>query len=111
MGAGYLPRVLSWGMGGLGATIMVRGFFSGEAVATDFRYRPVFLILASIGVFGLLIERSGLALSVFVSTLVASSALREVRWIEAIIFGVVMAAFSALVFVVGLKLPIPIWPR
>jgi hypothetical protein len=111
MGAGYLPRVLSWGVLGLGIIVLVRGYFAGNKVEIDFRYRPVILVLGSIAVFGLMIERAGLAFTVFVATIVASAGLRDVRWIEGVIFAAVLAAFSVLVFVMGLKLPIPMWPR
>ena len=111
MGAGYLPRVLSWGVLGLGVALCVRGAISGALVDSTLRYRPIVLVLAGIGVFGLLIERGGLAITVFVTAMVTSVALRDIRWIEAIIFSLGIAVFSVLVFVQGLNLPIPTWPR
>jgi hypothetical protein len=111
MGAGYLPRVLSWGVLGLGVGLGVRGFISGAMVDGSLRYRPIVFVLAGITVFGILIERGGLAITVFVTAMVTSSALRDIRWIEAIIFSVGIAVFSVLVFVQGLNLPIPTWPR
>jgi Tripartite tricarboxylate transporter TctB family len=111
MGAGYLPRVLSWSVLGLGVVLCVRSLIGGAAVDRDFRYRPIVLVLAGIGVFGILIERGGLAITVFVTALVTTTALRDIRWIEAVIFSAGIALFSVLVFVQGLNLPIPTWPR
>jgi hypothetical protein len=111
MGAGYLPRVLSWMVVGLGIAVLLRSLIGGGVAEGAWRFRPLVFVLAGIGVFGLMIERVGLALTVFVVALVTSSALRDIRWIEATIFAVVIATFSVLVFVTGLKLPLPVWPR
>jgi hypothetical protein len=111
MGAGYLPRVLSWGVLGLGVIVLVRGFFGGAIIEGQWQFRPIVFVLAGIGLFGLMIERAGLAITVFVVAIVTSAALRDIRWIEAVIFGVAIATFSVLVFVTGLKLPLPVWPR
>jgi hypothetical protein len=111
MGAGYLPRVLSWMVVGLGIAVLLRGLVGGAVADGAWRLRPLIFVLVGIGVFGLMIERAGLAITVFAVALVTSSALRDIRWIEAIIFGAAIAAFSVLVFVTGLKLPLPIWPR
>ena len=111
MGAGYLPRVLSWGVLGLGVAVLMRGFVGGTNVEGQWQFRPIVFVLGGIGVFGLLIERAGLAITVFVVAMVTSAALRDIRWIEAVIFAVGIATFSVLVFVTGLKLPLPVWPR
>jgi hypothetical protein len=41
---------------------------------------------------------------------IAAFATRDVRPLEAVIFGCVMAAVSVLLFVSVLSLPVPIWP-
>jgi len=40
----------------------------------------------------------------------ASSASSEFRWKEALISGVFLAALAVGVFIIGLKLQLPIWP-
>ena len=40
----------------------------------------------------------------------ASSASREFRWRESIVAGCILAAAAVGVFVIGLKLQLPIWP-
>ena len=54
---------------------------------------------------------AGLALSTVLLILVASAASREFRWKEALVAGVALAALSVGVFIVGLKLALPIWPN
>jgi len=41
---------------------------------------------------------------------IASTASSEFRWKEALISGVLLAALAVGVFIIGLKLQLPIWP-
>jgi hypothetical protein len=43
------------------------------------------------------------------AVVVAGAATSPVRWLQLVAFGVVMAAFSALLFVKGLGLPFRLW--
>ena len=77
MGPGYLPTVLAWMMAGIGAFLTLRALFENGPQIEPSLFRPQAFIIAAIVVFGLLIERTGLALSVIVVTLVAAFASRE----------------------------------
>ena len=47
----------------------------------------------------------------FVSLIVSSTATHEVRWIETLIWAVVLTVFCSLLFPYGLNLPLQLWPR
>ncbi|HEV2574978.1 MAG TPA: tripartite tricarboxylate transporter TctB family protein [Beijerinckiaceae bacterium] len=109
MGPGFLPTVLAWIVVGLGAIIVVRGMaVDGTAIARG-QLRPQFFILLAIVLFGLLIERVGLAPTIFIVTLVASMASTEIRWKEAVALGVGAAIFSVLLFIKLLGQAMPAW--
>src|SRR5437868_2560690 len=61
MGPGYLPTVLSWGLVLIGAFLSLRALALGDDPIERSLIRPQIFILAAIIVFGLLIERVGLA--------------------------------------------------
>lgn len=109
MGPGFLPIVLAWIVVALGAIILIRGLtIDGAAIARG-QLRPQFFILLAIVLFGLLIERIGLAPTIFVVTLVASMASPEIRWKEAAALGIGAAIFSVLLFIKLLGQAMPAW--
>lgn len=70
---------------------------------------PLFISLSVI-VFAVTVRPLGLAIASYLSIVAAAAATPEVRWLETIIWGVVLTAFCVLLFVVGLGLPFQIWP-
>jgi riboflavin transporter FmnP len=56
------------------------------------------------------VQAVGVAISTVVLIIAASAASREFRPKEALIAGVLLATLAVGVFVVGLKLQLPIWP-
>jgi hypothetical protein len=67
-------------------------------------------VLLSVVAFGLVLTHAGLVLSTIGLIVVASTASREFRLRESVISGILLAALSVGVFVIGLKLQLPIWP-
>lgn len=121
MGPGYFPLLLGVLLTFFGAIIT----FKALVVESEDRgrmgawaWRPLFFILAANGVFGLLLAglpslhlpAMGLVVAVFALTFLASLAGDALRWREVAILACVLAATSYLVFVVLLKLPLPVWP-
>jgi putative tricarboxylic transport membrane protein len=47
----------------------------------------------------------------FVSLVVSATATHEVRWLETIIWTVVLTAFCSVLFPYALNLPLQLWPR
>jgi hypothetical protein len=99
MGPGYFPRVLSWILLGIGALLAGRGLvIVGPRIAPSL-IRPQVLILLAIIVFGLTIERFGLAPAVLLATVLAALASRETRWTETIVLAVLLAAATVVLFI------------
>ena len=110
MGPGYFPRALGVLLLVLGAMLSLRGFRSTMDVQPQWWLRPLFTILAGVGIFCLLAPRLGLVVAGLLLVLISSSASREFRWKEALVSGVVCGLAAAALFVYGLKIPLPVWP-
>lgn len=111
MGPGYLPRLLCFIQIGLGAAIAARGFMIKGDPFEAWLPRPLFWILASIAFFGLTVERFGIAVAIVGLVILSTLGNRATKLFgEAIPLAIVMTVFSILVFVVGLKLPMPVIP-
>ena len=108
MGPGYLPTVLSWIMAGIGAFLALRALIEAGPEIEASLWRPQAFIVAAIVIFGLLIERTGLAPSVVVVTVIAALASREMRWVETAILSVGLAILCVLLFVKVLGQPLTI---
>ena len=109
MGPGYVPQALCWLQIAMGLVIVVQSFLGERVPWEPWVSRPIIGILASVTFFALTIERFGLIVAVFGVTVLSCITWRQTRLWEATLLGAVMAAFSVLVFVKGLQLPIPIW--
>jgi putative tricarboxylic transport membrane protein len=109
MGPGYLPTVLSWGLAGLGAILILRALFENGPKIEASQYRPQFFILLAIVTFAFLIERFGLAPAIIVVTCVASLASSETRWKETAMLAVGLAVLCSVLFVRLLGQPLAIW--
>ncbi len=68
------------------------------------------IVLGSVVMFGYIVNFAGLVISTILLILLASWASTEFRLKEALISGVVLAALVVGVFVIALKLQLPIWP-
>ena len=109
MGPGYFPRIL-------GILLVRSAPYSRcarcgcrEARYPRFGMAPYVDRIGSVVIFGF-IDRAGLFLSTVGLILGASVASHEFRWKEALASGIFFAVLAILVFVLGLKLQLPIWP-
>jgi hypothetical protein len=73
-------------------------------------WRPLVLIVAGVVVFGLVLPKLGMILSLPLLVLIASYAGDEFRIGEVLINSVVLTVFSWVIFIWGLNLTIPLWP-
>ena len=73
-------------------------------------WRPLAAILAAIALFAVLFSHLGLNVACVGAVLVAGTATKPVPWRQLLLFGPVLAAFSAVLFVKGLGLPFKLWP-
>lgn len=110
MGPGYFPRILGILLIVLGGALALRALRITGPPLPGWKWRPVLIVLISVVVFGLLLTRIGLVLSTVGLIVAASAASREFRPKEALVSGIVLAALAVGIFVLGLKLVIPVWP-
>ena len=110
MGPGYVPRGLAIIIMIYGAVLGLRALVSGSQPFPGIEWRPLLLISASVALFAILLPFAGLALSSFAIVVCAGFAAYDVRMRENVIAALLLAAFSVVLFVTALGLPIPIWP-
>ena len=113
-GPGYFPLILSVIMAILGAVVLFKSLTietpGGDPVG-HIAFKPLIVIIVSIVVFGLLLERLGMIIAIPILVVMSSAAGDEFRWRGVLISAVVLTLFSWLVFIAGLKLTIPLWPK
>jgi hypothetical protein len=110
MGPGYFPRMLGILLIVLGSALALRALRLQGSPLPAWPWRPTIVVLGSVVMFGLIVTRVGLALSTVILIVLASTASNESRPKEAVISGIALAALAIAVFVVGLKLQLPVWP-
>jgi len=110
MGPGYFPRALGILLIVLGAIVALRGLRLNGSPIPKWKWRPIVIVLGSVVLFGQIVQTVGLALSTIILIVLASTASHEFRWKESIVVAVLLSALSVGVFIVGLKLTLPIWP-
>jgi hypothetical protein len=94
----------------LGGILALRALRLDGSPIPAWRWWSTLVVLGSVVLFGLIVNRAGLALSTVILIMLASSASSEFRWKEALISGVFLAVLAVGVFIIGLKLQLPIWP-
>jgi len=108
MGPGYVPRMLSLVLLGLGILICIVALATGGEPVEKPKWKPITLVTVGVVCFGLLFERTGLLPALIVLILIASWANDEFKLIEVIGNMVVLAVLCTLVFKVGLGMNISI---
>lgn len=111
MGPGYFPTVLGGLLSFLGLILAGRGLVVDGRAVMRFHWRPLLLILGSVILFGWGLPHFGLVLSIFVLVIVSAFAGHDFRPREVALLAVVLGAGSVAVFVFGLKLQFPVWPK
>ena len=113
-GPGYFPFGLGVLMALLGAFIL----FESMVVETDdgepigkWAWKPLLTISASVAVFAWALPPLGMAVSLPLLIIISSLAGDEFHWKDVLINCVVLTIGSWAVFILGLKLVIPLWPR
>ena len=110
MGPGYFPRLLGVLLVGLGAFQSLISLRSKSPLRPEWHWRPLFILLASVGLFILVTPWLGLIAAGLALVFVSSAASREFRPREALIVGAIQGAAAAALFVYGLGVPLPVWP-
>ena len=116
MSTGYVPRLLCWLLMGLGAIVAGAGLDGdrcGDGPSEGGALRrlwPVIVVTAALIAFGLTLERIGLFLAIVLMVAIASLATRDLKPWEALAAAAGLILLSWAIFILGLGLPIPLWP-
>lgn len=112
-GPGYFPFGLGVLLAILGGMILFEALTieteDGEPIGA-IAWKPLLVILGAVALFGFALPRLGLVISLPLLILVSAYASDEHTWLGSLLNAVVITAMSWLIFVVGLKLTIPMWP-
>ncbi|MGE0749570.1 MAG: tripartite tricarboxylate transporter TctB family protein [Variibacter sp.] len=109
-GPGTAPR-LFMGLLALNAlAIMAHAVVVTGPPLERFAIRGPLFVTAAVFVFAATIRTLGLIPSSFLLVVVSSLATPEMRWLETLIWGAVLAAFCAVLFPYVLNLPMALWP-
>ena len=110
MGPAYFPLAVASILGAMSLFMLVKGFLRDGQPVAHFEIRPLFLILLSFGVFGVVIAHGGLVLAILAQVAVAHFASPETKILESILFALGLAVFSAVLFVYLLGIPVSLFP-
>jgi Tripartite tricarboxylate transporter TctB family len=110
-GTGVLPRILAWCLIGTGALLWLKAVLVEGPGLTRWAWRPVIMISFATVAFALLVDRFGLVVAMLVSMTLAALGTPQTRWLEYAVFTVLMVAIGVGMFIYGLRMPIPIWPK
>jgi hypothetical protein len=112
-GPGYFPFGLGLLVALLGAIILFKALTieapDGDPIG-HIAWKPLGIIVGSVVLFGVMLPRLGMAVSLPVLVLVASAASDEFHLRFSILNAAILTVFSWLIFIKGLGLTIPLWP-
>lgn len=110
-GPGTAPRIFAGLLVLVGAAIAIMGIITDGPPLEKYGFRGPVLFLASVIFFAATIRPLGLVITAFVTIMIAAGATTEVRWLQSLIWAVILTIFCVFLFIYGLKLPLQLWPR
>ena len=110
MGPGYMPLLALGLLFGLSVTIAGMALVSGPDKLDRWAWRELFLVLAAICVFGLILEKAGLIVTLIVSIGISTLADRTHKPLGVLGLMAFLVALCWLVFIYWLDIRIPVWP-
>jgi Tripartite tricarboxylate transporter TctB family. len=113
-GPGYFPFGLGLLMAVLGGVVLFNSLVveteDGERVGA-FAWKPLLIIVGSVLVFGFLLPRLGMFITLPLLVVMSASASDEFKLKEALFNAVILTVGSWAIFIYGLNLTIPLWPE
>jgi len=111
MGPGFFPTLLGGLLTALGLSLAGPALIRDGEAFPRLHVRPMVMLLASIGAFGLLLVPFGFVAAAIVLTIVGGFADPDLRLVESVGLSLLLTAFSVVVFVLLLGLPFNLWPN
>lgn len=109
MGPGYFPRLISGGLLLVGAITVVKSLRAHGPSLEQAPWRAMALLLASLAAFGFIVPRWGLVPAAIAIVAISGLAAADRKLGQLALAAIVLAAFSAGVFIYGLGLTIPVF--
>lgn len=110
MGPGYFPMGLSSGILIVGLLLITKSLLTGDLLIERIHLRSVGFVVLAMVAFGLTIERAGLAVATCLLISIGSLGGHEARAREVLLVYICLTAAAAALFIIGLGLPIRIFP-
>ena len=113
-GPGYFPFGLGVLMALLGSIILFTSLtieVEGGDKIGRWAWKPLIMITATVAIFGWTLPHVGMVLALPILVVVAALAGDEFHWKDALVSSIVLTIGSWLIFIKGLSLTIPLWPR
>ncbi|MEI2418192.1 tripartite tricarboxylate transporter TctB family protein [Orrella sp. JC864] len=112
MGPGYFPFWLGMCLALLGAVVALTALRpkATETKIDKLDFKILAIIIASVILFGILLQPLGLYLSLFILVVLSSLASHEFSWKVALANAIFLVVFCWLAFIKGLGLIFPQWP-
>ena len=111
MGPGFFPTMLGGVVVALGLTLVVPALVRDGEAFPRLHFRPMLMLLLSIGVFAVLLQPLGFVLAAFALMVVGGFADPDLGFLESVALSLFLTAFCVAVFVLLLGLPMPLWPN
>lgn len=108
MGSGFFPLSLGVLLAFMGIVILISAFFrSGDVITIQFK--DTISVVGSVIFFALTIGHIGFFLTTILTVCIGSLT-SKITWIGRLILGICISLFCYATFILGLKMPLPLWP-
>ena len=111
MGPGFFPVLLGGVLLLLGIAVAAMNVRQGGEGLPSIQLKPIIVVLGAVAAFGILVGRLGLVLTIGVIVALCALAGWKTNIREQVILFLCLATLVSGVFVIGLGLPIPLWPH
>lgn len=109
MQAGYLPLGISGILVLIAVALFVRSIVRGNGEIARFAARPAAVLILATALFGILLERIGLAPTVFIVAVIATFAGDRLSLVMRLALAASLSVGCVVLFVYLLGQPIPVW--
>ncbi len=111
MGPGFFPALVFGALGIVGIIILARAFTARGDRLQSWALRPLAFVVLSLLVFAISADRLGFVVSGALLVAIASFARPKPSLVGTTVLAISLVTFCVLVFLIGLGLPIPLWPE
>ena len=111
MGPGFFPVMLGIALLLLGIAVAALNVRQNGDGLPSIQLKPIIVVLGAVVAFGILVDRLGLVITIGVIVALCALAGWRTSIREQLVLFLCLAALVSGVFVVGLGLPMPLWPH